>query len=53
MINENNIILTSCSTSMDDRLLDINLSFVIINETTQSKELESILPLIHKQKILL
>ena len=50
IINEYNIILTTCSTSMDYRLSEINFPFVIIDEATQSKELESILPLIHKSK---
>ena len=46
-IGRYNIIITTCSTSMDDRLKNFKFPYVIIDEATQSTEIESLLPIIH------
>ena len=46
-IDKYNIIITTCSTSMDDRLKTFKFPYVIIDEATQSTEIESLLPIIH------
>ena len=46
-IDKYNIIVTTCSTSMDYKLKNFKFPYVIIDEATQSTEMESLLPIIH------
>ena len=47
IIEENDIILSTINNSSDPRLKDFYFSIVIIDEATQSKEADNILPLCH------
>ena len=47
ILNNHDIIITTCSTSWDERLNTKNFAFVLIDEATQSCELESMIPVVH------
>ena len=47
IIEDNDIIISTCSTSGDNRLKNLNFPFVIIDEATQCCELESMIPVVH------
>ena len=47
IINDHNIIISTCSTSYDEKLMDINFKYVLIDEATQCCEAEALLPILH------
>ena len=47
IIEDHDIIISTCSTSGDNRLKNLNFRFVIIDEATQCCELESMIPVVH------
>ena len=47
IINEHDIIISTCSTSYDEKLINANFKYVLIDEATQCCELESLLPIMH------
>ena len=47
LINEHNIIVSTCSTSYDAKLVDIKFKYVLIDEATQCCEPEALLPIMH------
>ena len=47
IINDHNIIISTCSTSFDEKLIDINFKYVLIDEATQCCEIEALLPILH------
>ena len=47
IINNHDIIISTCSTSYDEKLININFKYVLIDESTQCCELESLLPIMH------
>lgn len=47
LINDHNIIISTCSTSYDEKLKDIKFKYILIDEATQSNEIETLLPIIH------
>ena len=46
IIDRTDIVITTCSTSMIDKLENYNFKFVIIDEATQSQEVETLLTMI-------
>ena len=50
IINNHDIIVSTCSTSYDEKLIDINFKYVLIDEATQCCEIESLLPLLHRSR---
>ena len=50
VINTADIVVTTCSTSMIDKLENYNFEFVVIDETTQSQEVETLLTMIRNSK---
>ena len=47
IINNHDIIISTCSTSYDEKLINTNFKYVLIDESTQCCELESLLPIMH------
>ena len=47
IINEHDIIISTCSTSGDERLKNIIFPFILIDEATQCCELEAMIPIVH------
>ena len=47
IINDHDIIISTCSTSYDEKLININFKYVLIDESTQCCEIESLLPIMH------
>ena len=47
IIDNHDIIITTCSTSWDGRINTKNFAFVLIDEATQCCELESMIPVVH------
>ena len=47
IIDNHDIIITTCSTSWDGRINTKNFAFVLIDEATQCCELESMVPVVH------
>ena len=47
IINEHDIIITTCSTTYDTKLKDSNFKYVLIDESTQCCEVECLLPIVH------
>ena len=47
IINAHDIIISTCSTSGDDRIKNENFPFVLIDEATQCCELEAMIPIVH------
>ena len=47
IINEHDIIITTCSTSYDSKLIDIDFIYVLVDEATQCCEVECLLPIVH------
>ena len=47
IIEETDIVICTCSTSWDERIMSNNFPFVIIDEVTQCCELESLIPIVH------
>ena len=52
IINDHNIIISTCSTSYDEKLLNINFKYILIDEATQCCEIESLLPILHGSRFL-
>ena len=50
IINDHDIIISTCSTSYDEKLININFKYVLIDEATQCCEIESLLPIMHGSK---
>ena len=50
IIDFSDIVITTCSTSMSDKLLNYNFEFVVIDETTQSQEVETLLTMLKGSK---
>ena len=50
IINEHDIIISTCSTSYDEKLINVNFKYVLIDEATQCCEIESLLPIMHGSK---
>ena len=46
IIDDTDIVITTCSTSMIDKLEKYDFKFVVIDETTQSPEVETLLPIL-------
>ena len=49
-IDSADIVITTCSTSMNDKLEEYKFEFVVIDETTQSQEVETLLTLLKGSK---
>ena len=49
-IDSADIVITTCSTSMTDKLEEYKFEFVVIDETTQSQEVETLLTLLKGSK---
>jgi len=47
IIDEHDIIISTCSTSFDNKLINIDFKYVIIDESTQCNEVECLLPIVH------
>ena len=47
MLENYDIVIATCSTAWDERIAQQNFPFVIIDETTQSCEIESLIPIVH------
>lgn len=47
IIDNYDIIITTCSTSWDERINSKNFAFVLIDEATQCCELEAMIPVVH------
>ena len=47
IINEHDIIIATCSTSYDSKLIQSEFQYVLIDEATQCCEIECLLPLVH------
>ena len=52
IINDHNIIISTCSTSYDEKLVDTNFKYVLIDEATQCCEIESLLPILHGSRFI-
>ena len=50
VIDSADIIVTTCSTSMIDKLNEFNFEFVVIDESTQSQEVETLLTMLKGSK---
>ena len=50
IIDNTDVVITTCSTSMIDKLEKYNFKFVIVDETTQSPEVETLLTLLKGSK---
>ena len=50
VIDTANIVVTTCSSSMIDKLDDYNFEFVVIDESTQSQEVETLLTMLKGSK---
>ena len=50
IIDSSDIVITTCSSSMIDKLENYNFEFVIIDETTQSQEVETLLTMLKGSK---
>ena len=51
IIEDSEIILTTINNSADERLRDINFSYVLIDEAAQALEPDTVLPLIHQAQM--
>ena len=47
IIENHDLVITTCSTSWDSRIKNLNFPFVVIDEATQCCELESMIPIVH------
>ena len=47
IINEHDIIITTCSTTFDTKLKNSDFKYVLIDESTQCCEIECLLPIVH------
>jgi len=47
IIEEYDIIISTCSTSFDNKLVNIDFKYVIVDESTQCNEVECLLPIVH------
>ena len=46
IVNKADVVITTCSTSWDDRIKGFSFPFVLIDEATQCCELESLIPIV-------
>ena len=47
IMNDIDIVITTCSSSLDDRIKNYSFKYVLIDENTQCREIESLIPIIH------
>ena len=47
IIDEYDIVISTCSTSFDNKLINMDFKYVIIDESTQCNEVECLLPIVH------
>ena len=47
IIDKHDIIISTCSTSFDSKLINFNFKYVIVDESTQCNEAECLLPIVH------
>ena len=47
IINNHNIIISTCSTTYDEKLIGVHFKYVLIDEATQCCEIEALLPIMH------
>ena len=47
IIDKHDIIISTCSTSFDSKLVNIDFKYVIVDESTQCNEAECLLPIVH------
>ena len=47
VVNEHDVIISTCSSSFDYRILNSDFKYVLIDESTQCCEVECLLPLVH------
>ena len=52
IINDHNIIISTCSTSYDEKLINTNFKYILIDEATQCCEVEALLPIMHGSRFL-
>jgi regulator of nonsense transcripts 1 len=50
IINEHDIIISTCSTSFDNKLIYNEFKYVLIDESTQCCEIECLLPIVHGRR---
>ena len=50
VISSADIVVTTCSTSMIDKLEKFNFEFLVIDEATQSQEVETLIPMVRNTK---